>query len=292
VFVETGKERVNSASAGIVRRMTGLLIIGVASLDTLRLGGRIERSAGGAAMYTALAAQRSGAPATLFAPHPDPMPAALAPVAERVTWLGPRVSPEALTRLDIAHHGGGKTTLLKADWGAEGGLIPDDLPDDLHGFDSVHIAALSSARRQLEFLRACRRRGARRISAGTYARLAYGETENVRVLLESADLFFMNENEANGLFGSVAGAKADEGKLLFVTLAERGALVIEGGAVSHLPAPAAREVDPTGAGDVFCGATLAALALGADPVAAAQRGVALASAAVEHLGPAGLFSAR
>jgi ribokinase len=51
-------------------------------------------------------------------------------------------------------------------------------------------------------------------------------------------------------------------------------------------------VDPTGAGDVFCGATLAALALGADPVAAAQRGVALASAAVEHLGPAGLFSAR
>lgn len=268
-----------------------VLVVGVASLDVLHVTGRIEHTAGGAGMYTALAAWRTGARATLLAPRPHPVPAALAPVAERVTWLGPVISPDELTRLEIAHHGGGRATLLKAEWGAEQRLTTDNLPTDLSGFEFVHIAALSSAQRQLEFLRACRERGARRISVGTYARLVYGETEHVRTLFHEADLFFMNENEANGLFGSVAEARTEAGKLLFITLAERGAVVIKGGCVTQVPAPAAREVDPTGAGDVFCGATLAALAQGQAAVTAAQRGVALASSAIEHLGPAGLLSA-
>lgn len=312
--------------------MPQLLIAGVASLDVLHVAGRIEYSAGGAGMYTALAAWRTGARAseagvgetlrvslterssvraTLLAPRPHPLPAALAPVAERVDWIGPTVAPDEITQLEIVHHGGGKATLLKAEWGAERQLSPDNWPADLSGFEFVHIAALSSAQRQLEFLRACRERGARRISVGTYARLVYGETDHVRTLFHEADLFFMNENEANGLFGSAARGSAlreplggsptelrsaahirtEGGKLLFVTLAERGALVIEGERMTHVPAPAAREVDPTGAGDVFCGATLAALARGNDAVTAAQRGVALASAAIEHLGPAGLLSA-
>lgn len=298
--------------------MPQLLIVGVASLDVLHVGRRIKHTAGGAGMYTALAAwraskagvretrsvgttvppspaegtsARTGARATLLAPRPHPLPAALAPVAERVTWLGPVISPGELTRLEIAHHGGGKATLLKAEWGAEQRLTIADLPNDLCSFEFVHIAALSSAQRQLEFLRACRERGARRISAGTYARLVYGETDHVRSLFHEANLFFMNENEANGLFGSVERAYTEAGKLLFVTLAERGAVVIEGQRVTQVPAPTAREVDPTGAGDVFCGATLAMLAQGQAAVTAARRGVALASSTIEHLGPAGLLSA-
>ena len=267
-----------------------LLVIGVASLDTVHVAGRTVHTAGGAGMYTALAVNRAGVRVTLLAPHPQPMPAALAPVAERVIWLGPHVSADELTRLEIAHHGAGQATLLRADWGAERRLMTDDLSIDLRAFDFVHIAALSSAAKQLEFLRACRERGARRISVGTYARLVYGETEVVRALFHSADLFFMNENEANGLFGSIEAARTDRDKLLFITLAERGALVIEGERATHVPAPPAREVDPTGAGDVFCGATLAALSQGDPPVAAARRGVALASAAIEHLGPAGLLA--
>jgi ribokinase len=270
--------------------MPSLLVIGVASLDVVHSGGRIEHSAGGAGMYTALAAWRAGLPATLLAPRPQPLPAALAPVAERVTWIGPIVSPDELTRLEIAHHGGGRAMLLKADWGAEERLKTDDLPADLSDFNFVHLAALSSAARQLEFLCACRQRGARRISVGTYARLVYGEAENVRALCRDADLFFMNANEANGLFGSIEAAHTGAGKLLLVTLAERGALVIEGERATHMPAPPAREVDPTGAGDVFCGATLAALAQGDEPLTAAQRGVTLASASIEHLGPAGLLN--
>ena len=53
--------------------------------------------------------------------------------------------------------------------------------------------------------------------------LAYEQTDVVRRLFEEADLFFLNENEACGLFGSLDGAQTAPGKLLFVTLAERGA---------------------------------------------------------------------
>jgi 1D-myo-inositol 3-kinase len=45
-----------------------------------------------------------------------------------------------------------------------------------------------------------------------------------------------------------------------------------------------REVDPTGAGDVFAAAFFLALARGADPVAAAREGAAAASIVVEGLG--------
>ena len=45
-----------------------------------------------------------------------------------------------------------------------------------------------------------------------------------------------------------------------------------------------REVDPTGAGDVFAAAMLLALSRGADPVDAARHGAAAASVVVEGVG--------
>ena len=160
-------------------------------------------AAGGAALYTAAAAWRAGAAVTLLAPRPDPLPEFLQPAAARFPWIGPIIDPEQLPRLEIAHYGGGKAALLSAAWGAEALLTPADLPDDLSGYRFVHIAALRSAQRQVDFLRGCRQRGAMRISAGTYGHVVYDETATVRALFEEADLFFMNENEANGLFGSV-----------------------------------------------------------------------------------------
>ena len=59
--------------------MNHLLVIGGASLDVLHLKDKIVNSPGGAGMYTAMAARRCGAQATLFAPRPDPCPASLLP---------------------------------------------------------------------------------------------------------------------------------------------------------------------------------------------------------------------
>jgi ribokinase len=271
-----------------------ILVIGCASLDTLHIGGQTYHTIGGAGLYTALAARCAGARAMLLGPRPFPIPALLAPVAGRLEWIGPEAAPEALPRLEIVHHGGGKATLVGASWGAESQLAPSHLPDDLSGFDFVHIAALSSAHKMLDFVRACRERGAARISAGTYYRIVQNEPATVRAIFEQADLFFMNENEAIGLWGSlrVAGgisARTREGALLFITFDRRGAIVIAGDRATPLPADPADELDPTGAGDTFCGATLAGMARGDDPVTAAANAAALAARKIEHVGPAFLL---
>lgn len=274
---------------------TDILVIGCASLDTLHIAGQTHHTIGGAGLYTALAARYAGARVALFGPRPRTMPPALAPVAQRVTWFGPEVDVEAMPRLEIEHHGAGRATLLGAAWGAEAQLTPDGLPADLSGVGCVHIAALSSAGKMLDFLHACRSRGAQRISAGTYYRIVQHEPATVRAIFEQADLFFMNENEATGLWGSlrVAGrvsTRTRAGALLFITFDKRGVIVIEGEQATPVPAEIADELDPTGAGDTFCGATLAGLARGDDPVTAAHNACALAARTIEHVGPAFLTS--
>lgn len=264
--------------------MFDLLVIGSASLDVLHFAGQTAEAAGGAGMYTAVAAHRAGGQVVLFSPKPEPVPEPLQPVVERVAWIGPVVPPAEMPHFEIAHHGGGKATLVNASWGAEARLSPNDLPDDLSGYRFVHITALGTAQRQLDFLQACRKRGANYVSVGTYAKVVYGQTETVRALFEQADLFFMNENEANGLFGSVEAARTTAGKLLFVTLGEKGAWVIQGDHATHVRTPLAKELDPTGAGDTFCGATLAALARGRHPVMAARQATPLAAQMIEHIG--------
>ncbi|HEX7589209.1 MAG TPA: hypothetical protein VF478_12905, partial [Anaerolineae bacterium] len=95
-------------------RVGSLLVIGGASLDLLRFAGRAERSIGGAGLYTSLAAQRAGARVTMLAPRPSPMPPELAPIAERINWIGPVIAPAELPSFEIAHYGNGKAELVNA----------------------------------------------------------------------------------------------------------------------------------------------------------------------------------
>ncbi len=272
-----------------------ILVIGCASRDRLHIGGCTYDTIGGAGLYTALAARRLGADVTLLAPRPTVMPSPFRPVEAQLHWLGPAIEANELPHLEIAHYGEGKAALLHASWGGEISLTPQCLPADLSGYSFVHIAALSSAQKMLEFLRACRARRAPRISAGTYFRIVQQETATVRAIFEQADLFFMNENEALGLWGSlrVAGgvsARTREGGLLFITFDRRGAIVVEGDRVTPIPPEPARELDPTGAGDTFCGATLAGLAQGKSAVVSAHDAAVLAARKIEHIGPAFLLA--
>lgn len=271
--------------------MRDLLVIGTASLDTLHFGERTVHSAGGAGLYTALAAHHAGATVTLFAPRPTPMPEPLQPIAARLDWCGPMVEASALPRLEIRHHGGGKATLVGASWGAETSLLPGDLPDDLSNYRYVHIAALSSAQRQLDFLQTCRQRRAQQISVGTYARIAYGETPTVKQLFDAADVCFMNENEANGLFQSVeqVAHQIRPEQVVIVTLAERGALLFHAGKQLFVPTQPAQEIDPTGAGDTVCGTFLAKRSQGVDLLAAAQAGITEATRMIGYYGPEALL---
>lgn len=267
--------------------MSSILVIGCASLDTIHVEKNGSRTTyetiGGAGLYTALAA-RTSMPVTLFAPKPNPMPKALELVEQLLDWQGPTCDPDSVPRLEIVHHGGGKATLLNASWGAESMLNPDQLPA-LDSTRIVHIAALSSARAQYEFLLRCRQHKDVAVSVGTYAKLVYQATDEVRKLFDSSDYFFMNDNEFKGLFKTGELETFGEHPKLFVTDGENGATIYDGNQKFNIPTAKITELDPTGAGDTFCGATLAHILHNMPLQEAAAVACDLASQNVEHIGP-------
>ncbi len=269
--------------------MNKILVIGGASFDTLHFFGQTHHAPGGAGLYTALAAYRCGADAGIFAPRPHPMPPSLQPVADRLFWLGPQVSPDEIPRMEIEHNANG-TTYLSTYFGAEATLYPSQLPTDLSSYSAIHVIGLGSMGRQLAFLQECRRRHAPFLSVGANLKGFKTDPQNTEAILDSADALFLNEPEGIALFGSVEGAHAKPGKLIFLTLGGNGVRIIQGSVVTHVPALTVDPVDPTGAGDTLCGGTLAFLAQGHHPVEAARRAVPQAAETVEVVGPNALLA--
>lgn len=105
------------------------------------------------------------------------------------------------------------------------------------------------------------------------------------VLLCSADdeaLLFGDRDAEASLHRLVTGGKAAE---VVVKCGELGCLVASAGGTTTVPAVEAAEVvDTTAAGDAFNGGYLAARLAGADPVAAAHHGAAVAAQVVAHPG--------
>ena len=265
-----------------------LLVVGGASLDLLHFSGQQARCAGGAGLYTALAAQRSGVRVVMYGPRPQPMPEELRAVDERVEWVGPTVSPEELPHFEIANYGGG-TEMLRLSWGAEARLRPEEAPAAGRTADWIYCVPLADPSLQLAFVRHFKAQG-RRVACGTYGRLASDHHDVTRTAIAEADAFFCNEAEARALLADAERPCVRPGQLLFVTRGARGARVVQGSYVTELPGLPAWELDPTGAGDTFCGTTLARLVLGDHPVEAARHGVAHAARMIGEVGPRALLA--
>jgi hypothetical protein len=226
----------------------------------------------------------------MFGLCPDPCPERLKPVAGCLTeWLGPAVPPAQLPQFEISYRGG-KTEYLNVSRGAEPMLSPTLMPADLSTYDLVHVTAQSDVDLQLSLVQACRHRGAVQVSAGMDPGHAVKQPRAVHALTEQSDIFFMNDLEAEAVFGSLDAARTSPSKLLFVTLGAQGACIIQGDTSTAIPAVPATVVDPTGAGDTFCGATLAYLLQREHPIMAARRAVVLAAEMIGQVGPAALLS--
>jgi sugar/nucleoside kinase (ribokinase family) len=201
--------------------MSKILVVGCLSLDTIHLDytelEKAERrktynTIGGAGLFTAMAAAHEGAEVTLYAPKPNPIPEALLAVDKALKWIGPAVPPQNLPTLEIIHHGEDRATLVGASWGPEKQLTTEHLQtllaqdSEQNGiFDAVHIAALSSPARQLQFFDYfSQAQNTKCISAGTYARAIGADKDTVQKLVSRCGLFFMNSNEASLLFGDSA----------------------------------------------------------------------------------------
>ena len=265
-------------------KLSSLLIIGGASIDVLHFSGRTEHSIGGAGLYTSLAAHRAGANVTMFAPRPNPMPPELAPVAERINWIGPIVTPDQLPAFEIAHYGNGKAELVNARWGAESQLATENLPKEKIPADIVYCGPLADPARQLGYVRHFKSLGYR-VAVGTYGHAVKHYPDLIQQIFAEADIFFCNANEATMLFGCVDDAKTIPGKFLFITRSADGATIVQGEHHTSVPSIAIKELDPTGAGDTFAGTTMALLAQGVHPILAAQQATVCAAEMVTAIGP-------
>lgn len=264
-----------------------ILVVGGASRDVIEINGVKHRSAGGAGLYTALAAARCGADVTLFSPCPDPMPHDLLAISSLVEWTGPTVTADELPAFHIKHETD-RTIYVQASFGAESLLDPSSLPVDLSQYDLIHLVPLGDTAKQLAFIRVCRERGAGLISASTGIPLLNNNTGLINDVMRESDLFFLNEEEARCLFAGADQIEAGCGKQLYVTRGVDGISVCLGDHEVSIESVEADVLDPTGAGDTFCGATIAGLANGMHPVNAARQGAALAAEMITGIGPATL----
>ncbi|WP_419167758.1 carbohydrate kinase family protein [Candidatus Palauibacter sp.] len=246
------------------------------------------RSAGGAGLYTALAAQRAGADVTVVSPRPDPMPLELEPADRLLDWRGPSIPPDALPHFEIEYLPGGETVYHQAVRGSEGDIRYDDVPDAGPGAFAYVVPLLDPAL-QLGFARRLSAAGVR-VGCGTYAPGVRQHGDIVARVVGASDYFFCNEEEAGLLFGSIDDVAVAPGRVVFVTRGARGARVILGDHAIDIAAPTVDELDPTGAGDTFCGTALARIAAGDHPAIAARGAAACAARTVTRIGPAALLS--
>ncbi len=269
--------------------MTSLLVIGSPSLDIIHIHDKTFETVGGAGMYLAMAARRSGVKVSMFGPRPGRIPDQLKEFAGYLEeWIGPEIPVEEIPRFEISHNGD-KAEYILASVASESGLDLSTLPRDLSAYDAVHITAMGDSRAQMEYYREIRSRGARVISMGTWLRSIKANPTTACQLVDLADIFFMNAEEAQELYGSTAEIKGKPGQLLVVTQAENGATLIQGETRTRIPTRRVTTVDPTGAGESFCGATLANILLGLHPALSAMRGAMMAAEKIEDIGPRALM---
>ena len=267
-----------------------ILIIGGASVDRLRAGGSAVTTPGGGALYTALAAHKSGGEVRFFGYRPSPLPELFAEAASAVDWQGPPCLLSEIPHFEIVYDAQGDARMESASWGIEDTLDPQMLPDALlEGVEYIHLAAIHDASLQMAFVEHLRPRTRARISAGTFGYMVHRSPDAVRALMDACDLFFLNRFEAESVFGSLT-PQVRAGQILVVTRGAEGADVWQGDWCTRVPPCPTTPVDLTGAGDSVCGGTLARLAAGLHPTEAVRLGAAAASVTIEAPGMQALLA--
>jgi sugar/nucleoside kinase (ribokinase family) len=110
--------------------------------------------------------------------------------------------------------------------------------------------------------------------------------EKAERLLARADAVVMSEEDVAGDIALI-GRYTAQARLLVVTQGASGCTVYTDGEHRHFPASPVREVDPTGAGDVFATAFFVSLCRSGDPWQAAQFANCVAAWSVTRKGLAG-----
>lgn len=159
--------------------------------------------------------------------------------------------------------------------GANGELTPDHLHDELPSLLQGAAVLCLCFEVPMETVEAAARLAQK---AGVRVLLNPSPTAPIPDrLLAAIDLLLLNQSEAADLLGAGGDWSSTAGRLrqrgvppAIVTLGSAGAMVLEEGVATAIPAVPITPVDTTGAGDAFTGAVAARLAGGAALVEAAR----------------------
>jgi len=215
----------------------------------------------------------------LHAPLADPLPAP----------TGTRLTPDAVADLErtLAARSSGGTTF--AAFRRRHPVRLADVPDGWLGARGIHLAANLVAE-QCTMAKGLAASG--RIVTLDPGSNAVDLRGDVAGFMNCLGCFLPSEKELVELVPAAApldalrALRALGPTLLIAKLGAQGSLVQEqDGRPVAIPAARVAAVDPTGAGDAFCGGVLAGLVLIGDPILAACLGTVSASFAVEAFGP-------
>ena len=173
-------------------------------------------------------------------------------------------------------------------------LQPVDLPDWKPAF--VHASGISMAisASACDTVLAAFRNAKGKVAFDSNLRLKLWPLERAREMIGKAvamaDYFFPSIEDARQLSGvdspeeNLAWAHRLGAKTVFLKLGPHGVIVSDGRQREHIPGIKVKAVDATGAGDCFCGATLARLAAGDSIWEAARYANAAAALATTGFG--------
>lgn len=202
---------------------------------------------------------------------------------------GRRLSPDEVARLESRLKSRSSEGATFAAFRRRHPVRLADVPQSWLQAGGAHLAANLVAE-QMDMAHALSGRGiAVTLDPGSNALLL---RECVADVMKAVAAFLPSEKELRDLAPCAAPTEALRAlrkagpALLLAKLGAQGSLLLEGeGDTVALPSARVVALDPTGAGDAFCGGVLAGLVLTGDPLLAACMGTVSASFAVEAFGP-------
>ena len=176
--------------------------------------------------------------------------------------------------------------MIVVDPGANGRLAPEHLPAGV--LESTAVMLLQHEIPAPTVAAAVERAGGtvilnpapgRPVSAGVLSKVTVLVPNATELAILTGGVVPRSPDEAAARAAAVVGPGA-----VVVTLGARGAVVVENGSDTHVPAPAVDAVDPTAAGDAFCGGLADALVGGASLVDAVRWAVRVGAVTVTRPG--------
>lgn len=278
-----------------------LVCIGNITVDeSVQPDGTRREALGGDAIFAVLAARYVGGDAAWLAPMGDDLPEVL---LDRLRAAC--LDPDQLPRRDLptvrnvvtydARGGRSWDLVAGADHFDRMSVYPADVPERYLACSDIVVLAMSLPS-QLALTPWLRANSAATIYLDLEEDGVVGNEASIRELLASCDVFLPSEIEARTLTGTddleaAAQQFAELGpSCVVIKRAERGCLVLDRGQLTEVPAEPVTPVDPTGAGDAFCGAFAATHLRTRDAVAAARAATTAAQFAISGYGVEALLA--